>query len=195
MEQNGQAPAVRLPIDREHPLVVNEKPLKVWMKLDAPQSPALDVVHFPLDVSDVLVPCSQTNKLRILLALFLDKLVDRANLLHLRGYRAHQKAVDAGFASPLGQNVRKTHVLHGDVVEIPHRVSGLFRNFSRIDMGVGVRRPVGDAVVMHRHFTDPSFPVSLSAAGPLKKRSHSNPGGINQTPWKAPRSVYSHPSS
>lgn len=45
----------------------------------------------------------------------------------------------------------QTHVLHGDVVKLPHRARGLLGNLPRVDVGVGVRRPVGYAIVKHRH--------------------------------------------
>ena len=102
VEQDGQAPAVGFLIDGEHALVVDVEPLEIRVELDAPQPPALDVVHLSLDVGHVLMPCGQADELGVLLALFLDELVDGAHLLHFGGHGAHQEPVDAGLLSPLG---------------------------------------------------------------------------------------------
>lgn len=121
------------------------------MELNTFQAPALDVIHFPGNVLDILMPSAQAGKLRVLPAFFLDKLVDGAHLFYLGGHRAHQEPVDAGLGATLGQHMGQAHILHGDMVKIPHGAGGLFRDLSRIDVGVGIRYRIGRPLMKHRH--------------------------------------------
>ena len=90
VEQDGQPPAVGFLIDGEHLRVVDIKMLEIRVELNAPQPPALDIVHLRLNIGHVLVPGSQAGELGVFPALVLNKLVDGADLLHFCGHRTHQ---------------------------------------------------------------------------------------------------------
>ena len=120
MEQHRQAPAGCLLIYGKHPGIVYLEPLEVRVQLNAPKTQPLDFLHFPLDIRHILVPGPQAHKLGIFFTLLRDELVDGTHLLHFGGHRAHQEAVYPRFPAPLCEHMGQSHVLHGDVVKIPH---------------------------------------------------------------------------
>ncbi len=66
VEQDGQPPAVGFLIDGEHLRVVDIELLEIRVELNAPQPPALDIVHLRLNIGHVLVPGSQAGELGVL---------------------------------------------------------------------------------------------------------------------------------
>ena len=67
-----------------------------------------------------------------------DKIVDAHHLLGSGGDGLHQEPVHSGPVSGFKKGLHAAHGLHGNGIEFPNAVRGLFRDFVGVNVGVHI---------------------------------------------------------